>query len=123
MFTVPVYNIAPAPGEPLALAFDALFFPVRIDTSVLSDGEYDARVTASDITTAAPFYMSSVTVWGDPAEHNGPGPDLAIRSFGDSIPRVSFGGRRRRSKTKRSRRRDDERVPLLTNPSQCSELR
>ena len=50
VITVPVYNIAPAPGEPLALAFDALFFPVRIDTSVLSDGEYNARVTVPGIT-------------------------------------------------------------------------
>ena len=49
---MPVFNIAPAPGEPAAFAFNALFFPVRLDTSVLSDGEYNVRVTAPDITTA-----------------------------------------------------------------------
>ncbi len=119
VFTVPVYNIAPSPGEPLALAFNALFFPVRIDTSVLSDGEYNARVTASDITTAAPFYMTSVTIWGDPPEHNGPGPDHAVRSFGSAIPQVSFGGAGV-EQNEQVKTPYDERVPLLTNPSQCS---
>ena len=119
VFTVPVFNIAPAPGEPLALAFDALYFPVRIDASVLSDGEYNARVTVSDITTAAPFYMSSVTVWGDPAEHNGPGPDSVTRSLG-AFPDIGFGGPGVEEvagfKTVYT-----ERVPFLTNPTQCSE--
>ena len=81
IFTVPVYNIAPAPGEPLALAFDALFFPVRIDASVLSDGEYNARVTVPHITGGAAFYISSTTIWGDPAEHQGPGPDAATKNL------------------------------------------
>ena len=123
VFTVPVYNIAPAPGEPLALAFDALFFPVRIDTSVLSDGEYNARVTVSDITTAAPFYMSSVTVWGDPAEHNGSGPDSATRSLG-AFPQINFGGPGVEVISKSGFKYesvDDKRVPFLTNPTQCSE--
>ena len=100
VITVPVFNIAPAPGEPLAFAFDALFFPVRIDTSVLSDGEYNARVTVPDITGGAATYMSSITIWGDPAEHNGPGPDAAARNIeghgflenGEVLPQISFGG-------------------------------
>jgi hypothetical protein len=122
-FTVPVYNIAPAPGEPLALAFDALFFPVRIDTSVLSDGEYNARVTVPDITTAAPFYMSSVTIWGDPAEHNGPGPDNVAKSLGSAPPYFTFGGAGEEEPAENSSVKTvyDKRVPLLTNPTQCSE--
>ncbi len=44
--TLPVFNIAPAPGEPAAFAFNALFFPARLDTSVLSNGDYGVRVTA-----------------------------------------------------------------------------
>jgi hypothetical protein len=121
VFTVPVYNIAPAPGEPLALAFDALFFPVRIDASVLSDGEYNARVTVPDITTAAPFYMSSVTIWGDPAEHYGPGPDAAAKdtgSEGSAHPFISFGGRGVEENSEFTTLYD-KRVPLLTNPTQC----
>ena len=118
-FMVGVYNIAPAPGEPLALAFDALFFPVRIDASVLSDGEYNARVTVPNITTAAPFYMSSVTIWGDPAEHNGPGHDALTKNPGGS-PLVSVGGPGVEEK-EGSTTVYDKRVPLLTNPTQCSE--
>jgi hypothetical protein len=122
-FTVPVYNIAPAPGEPLALAFNAIFFPVRIDTSVLSDGEYNARVTVPDITTAASFYMSSVTIWGDPAEHNGPGPDNAAKDLGSEPPYFTFGGAGTEPPAEGNLvgTVDEKRVPLLTNPTQCSE--
>jgi hypothetical protein len=124
IFTAPVFNIAPAPGEPLALAFNALYFPVRIDTSVLSDGEYNARVTVSGITTAAPFYMSSVTIWGDPAEHNGPGRDLgAINGGSDQGEgRYSFGGPGvEESEGGDTKVVSEHRVPLLTNPTQCSQ--
>ena len=124
-FTVPVYNIAPAPGEPLALAFNAIYFPVRIDTSVLSDGEYNARVTVPDITTAAPFYMSSVTIWGDPAEHNGRGPDNAAKTIGSVAPYFTFGGpgveEFEEGGGTSNKTVDEKRVPLLTNPTQCSE--
>ncbi len=131
VITVPVYNIAPAPGEPLALAFDALFFPVRIDTSVLSDGEYNARVTVPGITGGASPYMGSVTIWGDPAEHNGFGPDAAAKNIsGDKFlengtpAQVSFGssGAEEFYETGLPPVRTvyETRVPLLTNPTQCS---
>jgi len=131
VLTVAVYNIAPAPGEPLALAFNAIFFPVRLDTSVLSDGEYNARVTAPDITGGAKVYMASVTVWGDPAEHDGPGPDAGVKTTAGRFflrehfsPQISFngpgieeynGGGSGIIKTVYQ-----QRVPFLTNPSQCS---
>jgi hypothetical protein len=122
--TVPVYNIAPAPGEPAAFAFNALFFPVRLDTSVLSDGEYNVRVTAPDITTGAADYFSSVTIWGDPAEHNGPGPDAAAKNLnGQAVLQIPFGGPGV-EKIEVAKEKDEiiseKRVPLLTNPSQCS---
>ena len=49
-FTAPVFNIAPAPGEPVAFGFNAALFPVRLDTSVLSDGNYGVRVTTAGLT-------------------------------------------------------------------------
>ncbi len=70
--TVPIFNIAPSPGEPAAFAFNALFYTVRLDTSVLSDGEYNVRVSALDVTQGAADYMSSITFWGVPAEHQQP---------------------------------------------------
>jgi hypothetical protein len=109
--TVPVYNIAPAPGEPAAFAFNVVFFPVRLDTSVLSNGDYGVRVTAPDLTEGAQVIATSVTVWGVPADHNGPGPDIATQELGlGGVQNIVFGGPGV----------EQTRVPLLTNPSQCS---
>jgi len=135
VLTVPVYNIAPAPGEPAAFAFNGLFFPVRLDTSVLSDGEYNVRVNAPDLTAGAADYMSSITIWGVPAEHNGPGPDAAAKNlsgpkflYGQRLypqPQITFGGpgveEFPESDGLPNRKVYEVRTPLLTNPSQCTE--
>jgi hypothetical protein len=105
---VPVYTISPAPGEPVAFAFDGVAVPVRLDTSVLSDGDYGVRVTAPSLTEATSTLAASITIWGVPAEHNGPG---EYKSFWNLLGGGSFGGPNP-SQTK---------VPLLTNPQQCSE--
>jgi len=131
ILTVPVYNIAPAPGEPAAFAFDGLFFPIRLDTSLISNGEYNVRVTAPDITGGASAYMSSVTIWGVPAEHNGPGPDAAAKNIkawayleSGSPPQIDFGGPGVEEFNERSYGRREtvfeKRTPLLIAPTQCS---
>jgi hypothetical protein len=104
---VPVYNIEPSPGEPVAFAFDAVLFPVRLDTKVLSDGNYGVRVTAPSLSEAANVLSSWVTIWGVPADHNGPGED---KTFFNIFYGGSFGGPKE----------GQTRVPLLTNPQQCS---
>jgi hypothetical protein len=116
LYTAPVFNIAPAPGEPAAFAFSAALFPVRLDTSVLSDGDDAVRVTVPDITEGAEVIGSSITLWGVPADHNGPGPDYAARNLSSSGSRgahdvVVFGGPSV----------EQAPVALLSNPSQCSE--
>jgi hypothetical protein len=132
VMTIPVFNIAPAPGEPAAFAFNALYFPVRLDTSVLSDGKYNVRVTGPDLTQGASDYMTSITIWGVPAEHNGPGPDAAavtLLGYGflntpGELPQVTFGGPGVEEYTSGAvpiKAVYEKRVPLLTNPSQCSE--
>ncbi len=132
ILTVPVYNITPAPGEPAAFAIDGLFFPVRLDTSVRADGEYEARVSTPNITGGASDYMTSITIWGDPAEHNGPGPDAASRTlegyeFLDGkqpAPELDFGGPGTEEVAYaggyRFKTENAQLVPLLTNPTQCS---
>jgi hypothetical protein len=136
VLTVPVFNIAPAPGEPAAFAFNAALFEVRLDTSVLSDGEYNVRVSAQDITAGAATYMSSITIWGVPAEHNGPGPDALAKNLGggdfltgknEGKPEYSFGDPSVEEKAEQeggqgyiNKIEGETHVPLLTNPSQCS---
>jgi hypothetical protein len=107
-FVAPIYNIAPAPGEPAAFGFNAILVPARLDTTVLSNGSYGVRVTAPDINEAAAVYATTITIWGVPADHNGEGPDISIYNlfYGEG----SFGGPN-----------GGVRVPLLTNPQQCSE--
>ncbi|HXB65030.1 MAG TPA: hypothetical protein VNV42_09180 [Solirubrobacteraceae bacterium] len=98
-FQVPVYNIAPAPGEPAAFAYEVGYgTPVRLDTHVLSNGDYGVQVSASDITETQAVLANWVTIWGIPADHNG---TQAYR-YEEGQARVT-------------------RVPLLTNPEQCTE--
>ena len=128
--TVPIYNIAPAPGEPVAFAFNTTFFSTRLDTSVLSDGDYGVRVTAPDLTEGAGVIASSITLWGVPADHNGAGPDFALvkelnQSEEQSDLWQSFGGTGVEVVSKENGEVISEvptttRVPLLSNPSQCS---
>jgi hypothetical protein len=106
--TVLVYNIAPYADEPAALGFN-LFFPLRLDTALVRDpvsGEYHIHVSASNTTEAAQFNGTSVTLWGVPADHNGPGPDTT--SVTGAFGSVSFGGLG-----------GGPRIPFLSNPTQC----
>jgi hypothetical protein len=129
--TVPVFNIAPAPGEPAAFAFFSVLFPVRLDTSVLSDGDYGVRVTAPDITQGASTIANAVTIWGVPSEHSGPGPDRALvfgsqhseneDGPGETPGWRSFGGSGvEENPNIESKVQVQTPVPLLTNPPQCS---
>ncbi len=109
LLTSPIYAIKPAPGEPTAFGFDALLFPVRLDTSVLSEGNYGVRVTAPSLTQEAETFANWVTIWGIPSEHNGPPANPNVhrefiydRSFGSPDP-------------------GEPKVALLTSPQQCDE--
>jgi hypothetical protein len=98
---LPVYNIAPSPGEPAAFLFNVSTAKVRLDTSLLSNGNYAVRVTAGNISEALPVLGSAVTIWGVPADHQGPGPIETNAIFGGPNPEAT-------------------RVPLLSNPTDCS---
>jgi hypothetical protein len=109
-YNSPIFDIEPSPGEPAAFMFTTVFLPVRLDTSVLSDGDYAVRVTAADLSEDSPVFGSSVTIWGIPADHEGPGP---IELGGSEVkPELAegVGGRLVGA----------SRVPLLTNPTQCN---
>jgi hypothetical protein len=106
----PIYDIAPSPGEPAAFMFQvAGQAPVRLDTSVLSNGDYGVRVTGGDLSQAEPLLANYVTIWGVPADHEGSGPIHVTGVV--SQGRVTELGGPDVSAT---------RVPLLSNPTQCS---
>jgi hypothetical protein len=107
--TLPVYNVAPQHGQPAAFAFNAIGFAiVRLDARVRSGSDAGLTINISDITQQAPVIATSLTLWGVPADHNGPGPrtfDLANFVNGG----ISYDGPNT----------NVPRQPFLTNPVQC----
>jgi hypothetical protein len=97
-----VFNVTPSADEPAALGFNALY-PVRLDTSVRSDGDYGITATATNLTEGASIIGSTLTLWGVPADHNGPGPGIDMNT-GRSYGGPGSGARR----------------AFLTNPTECS---
>jgi hypothetical protein len=105
-YVFPIYNIEPSPGEPVAFAFNAIAFLVRLDTSVISAGDYGVRLTARELPESARILSSSTTIWGVPADHSGPGSHGERTYF-----KQTFGGPAA----------GVTRAPLLTAPQQCSQ--
>ena len=72
--TVPLFNLAPAYGEPVRFGFEVYANPVILDTSVRSGpGEdYGVTVTSANTTEIAAFLSATLTFWGAPDDprHN-----------------------------------------------------
>ncbi|HST54264.1 MAG TPA: hypothetical protein VLJ42_00010 [Solirubrobacteraceae bacterium] len=96
-----VFNVTPTADEPAAFGFNALY-PVRLDAEVRSDGDYGITASATNLTEAASVIAATVTFWGIPADHNGPGSKLSVS------PARFYGGRG-----------GGERRAFLTNPTAC----
>jgi hypothetical protein len=63
---VPVFNLAPAPGEPARFGFEVERVPVILDTSVRTDGDYGVNVTLHNATQTGQILSTRVTLWGEP---------------------------------------------------------
>jgi hypothetical protein len=123
VWVVLVYNIVPYPGEPAAFAFTIFegTATVRLDTSVIpnSDGEYAVHVSAPDLNDSEALLSSSVTLWGAPSLHNGPGADTRneeCREIVNSEGKLetvcaTFGGPGGQASSAR---------PFLRNPTSCA---
>ena len=72
-FTVPVFNLVPAQGEPARFGFEVLgrIF-LTIDTSVAAGGDYGVVASVQNATEDGGLLSSQVTLWGDPGDprHN-----------------------------------------------------
>jgi hypothetical protein len=64
----PVYNLEPAPGEPLRLGFIAVAIPVAIDFKLNDSPPYNAIGIVSNASQVEKFYSARTIVWGTPAE-------------------------------------------------------
>jgi hypothetical protein len=71
----PIANVEPAPGETAALAFAVPgHAPVRLDLAFTPGGGYHLRASTSAAEEARPLLSTVLTLWGVPADLNGPGP-------------------------------------------------
>jgi hypothetical protein len=115
-----VYNITPHPDEPAALAFtiNRGVATARLDTKVVltSNGEYTVHVSVPDINESAALLASSVTLWGDPSQYNGPGPDITSEC-GSGTCRT-FGGEG--DKTPEDEKYKEK--PFMRNQTSCAGL-
>jgi len=68
--TVPVFNLAPAPGEPARFGFTAARVPITLNTSVRTGGDYGVTVSVEDSSAAVQVLGSIVTIWGVPEEES-----------------------------------------------------
>jgi hypothetical protein len=102
-YTALLYNVEPAADQPAAFMFFALLYPVRLDVSVEPGGGYNIRAKISNITEAQPLVHVDVTLWGVPADQQGPGDKATV--YGEPYGAPLDGAPRR---------------PFLTNPSTCT---
>jgi hypothetical protein len=65
---VPVFNLAPAPGEPARFGFFVLHDIVVLDTSVRTGEDYGVDVSVNNASQVAQVLSSQVTLWGEPGE-------------------------------------------------------
>jgi hypothetical protein len=70
--TALVYNISPYPEEPAAYAFYVSGLSVRLDASLPVENRYGLHLSATDLSDAKPVISATITLWGIPADHNGP---------------------------------------------------
>ncbi|HEX3519640.1 MAG TPA: hypothetical protein VHT29_11475 [Solirubrobacteraceae bacterium] len=112
--TVLIYNIAPYANEPAAFGFDSGSLAVRLDAGLSASDQYGLSLRATDVSDAEPLVSADITLWGFPAEHNGPGPlETTQCRINEEIGEeecATYG-----------EPGSEPKLPLLTNPVSCSQ--
>jgi hypothetical protein len=67
-FTVPLFDLEPAVGEPARFGFKVGPAQVFLDTAVRTGGDYGVTVNVNNITQEAAFIGNEVTFWGVPGD-------------------------------------------------------
>lgn len=86
---VPVFNLAPGYGEPARFGFVAGGVPVVIGTAVDPDDDYRIIGQVRNVSQAAQFLSSTLTLWGapgDPRHDNARGWNCVSRILEPSLP-------------------------------------
>ena len=111
-FTVPVFNLVPALGEPARFGFEVIGkIPIVIDTAVRSGRDYGVVATVRNATQTGGLLYSQVTLWGDPGDprhNNSRGWECVAGEFyskqvGKPCPATS----------------QEPAIPFLRNPTSC----
>jgi hypothetical protein len=67
-FSVPLFNLVPATGEPARFGFEIEKVPVVLDTAVRTSGDYGVTVSVNDASQVGQILGSQVTFWGVPGD-------------------------------------------------------
>jgi uncharacterized repeat protein (TIGR01451 family) len=111
-YSVPVFNLVPAAGEPARFGFEAASVPAVIDTAVRTGRDYGVVASIDNITQAAALVSSQVIIWGVPGDprHDGSrGWDCISGGFfsGGSLPPCTPAG-------------EIQPRPYITLPTSCT---
>ncbi len=114
-WTVPIFNLVPAPGEPARFGFTVALTPVTIDTGVRTGSDYGVTATVNNISEAINFLSEVVSLWGvpdDPAHDESRG--YACLAGGEANDLHESTEQCHPPSTQTAR------VPFLTNPTSCA---
>ncbi len=120
-----LFRVKPGPNEVAAFATSIISVPVRIAATVNPSGGYRVRATADKLTQSAFVRSFDVTLWGVPADMQGPGPQCDGFFLGTSplffcmdftLPGNPLGEPALRWGAPLA---GADRRPFLTNPSVC----
>jgi hypothetical protein len=98
----PVYNLVPPEGVAAQLGFQVVNVSIIVTVTVRPDGGYNLAADLTDLSQNLQLYSSELTLWGVPADLNGPGPF----AYSGGTYGGPGGG---------------PRIPFLTSPTRCDE--